>query len=319
MTWLNYHHLQYFWVVARKGSVAAASAELRLAGPTISAQIRKLEDQLGGRLLRRVGNRLLLTDLGQLLLPIADEIFSLGRDVLELAQAHTLNRPLRLAVGVVDSFPKWLIYRLIEPALRLPTRIDLYCSEGGTERLLRQLADNEIDVLLSDAPPPLPGSGTPLFARPLGECGIGFYAAPRLAARFRRNFPDSLDGAPLLLMSPRSAVRRELDEWFEIEELRPHIMGVFDSFATQRVFAEAGRGIIVVPTAIEADIEKHYRLRCLGKLEAVRARFYAVSRERKIQNPAVAAMCSIGRLDLFSSSSKVLRAAMGSNRSQEAT
>lgn len=303
MNWLNYHHLQYFWTVARKGSVAAASSELRLAGPTISAQIRKLEDQLGGRLLRRTGNRLVLTDLGQLVLPIADEIFSLGRDITDLAHGHTRGRPLRLAVGIVDSFPKWLMYRLIEPALQLPAQIDLHCSEGRAERLLQQLVDNEIDVVLSDAPPALKGGAPQLFARPLGECGTGFYAAPRIAERYRRNFPDSLDGAPLLLMSPSSAVRGELDQWFEIEEIRPEIMGVFDAFATQRVFAEAGRGIIAAPTAVEADIERRrYRLRCVGRVESVRSRFYAVSRERKIQNAAVAAVCSVGRLDLFPAS-----------------
>ncbi len=297
---LNYHHLQYFWTVARKGSVAAASSELRLAGPTISAQIRKLEDQLEGRLLRRVGNRLVLTDLGHLVLPIADEIFSLGRDIADLAHTHTFKRPLRLAVGTVDSFPKWLIYRLIEPALQLPAKIDLYCSEGPAERLLQKLADNELDVVLSDAPPPLQGGAHQLFSRPLGECGTGFYAAPRLAERYRLNFPDSLDNAPLLLMSPESAVRRELDQWFEIQEIRPKVIGVFDVFATQRIFAEAGRGIIAAPTAVESDIERRrYRLRCVGRAESVRSRFYAVSRERKIQNAAVAAVCSVGRLDLF--------------------
>ena len=302
--WLNYHHLLYFWTVARKGSVASASSELRLAGPTISSQIRKLEDQLGGRLLRRSGNRLLLTDLGQMILPIADEIFTLGCDITELAQSHNHRRPVRLAVGIVDSFPKWLIYRLIEPALQLPVRVDLYCSEGRSARLLQQLADNEIDVVLCDTPPPSQAGAPQLFCRPLGECGIGFYAAPRLAARYRRHFPDSLDGAPLLLMSPSSAVRRELDQWFEIEELRPDVRGVFDVFATQRVFAEAGHGIIAAPAAIEADIKKHYRLSCLGRIEAVRARFYAVSRERRIQNAAVAAVCSSGRLDLFPAASK---------------
>ncbi len=300
MTWLNYHHLQYFWTVARKGSVAAASSELRLAGPTISAQIRKLEDQLGGRLLRRSGNRLVLTELGQLVLPIADEIFNLGRDITDLATTHTLKRPLRLAVGIVNSFPRWLAYRVIEPALQLPTKIDLHCSGGPTERLLQQLAENEIDVVLSDAAPSLRGSGPQFFTRPLGECGTGFYAAPKLAERYRRNFPDSLDGAPLLLMSSGSALRGELDQWFEIEELRPNVVGVFDIFPTQRVFAEAGRGIIAAPTALEADIvRRRYKLKCLGRIESVRSRFYAVSRERTIQNAAVAAMCSIGRLDLF--------------------
>lgn len=300
MNWLNYHHLQYFWVVAHKGSVAAASSELRLAGPTISAQIRQLEGQLGGRLLKRAGNRMALTDLGQLVLPIADEIFSLGRDITDMAHGHTRSRPLRLAVGIVNSFPKWLAYRLIEPALQLPAKVDLYCSEGRGERLLQQLTANEIDVVLSDAPPSLQGGAPQLFARPLGECGIGFYAAPRIAKRFRQNFPESLEGAPLLLMSPSSAVRRELDQWFEIEEIRPEVMGVFDVFATQRVFAEAGRGIIAAPTVLEGDIERRrYRLSCIGRIEPVRARFYAVSRERKIQNAAVAAVCSVGRLDVF--------------------
>ncbi len=136
-----------------------------------------------------------------------------------------------------------------------------------------------------------------------------------MAARFRRNFPDSLDGAPLLLMSPGSAVRSQLDQWLEMEELHPQIMGVFDDFSMQRVFAEAGRGIIVAPTAVEADIERRYRLRCLGRIESVRARFYAISRERRIQNAAVAAMCSISRLDFFPAAPKARIAKAGKSGS----
>ncbi len=304
MTWLNYHHLQYFWVVAHHGSIAAASSELRLAGPTISAQLRKLEDQLGGKLLRRDGNRLVLSDFGRLVLPFADEIFALGRDITELANGHVRKRPVRLAVGVVASFPRWLIYRLLEPALQLPVKIDLYCSQGRAERLLEQLAANDVDIVLSDSPPPLRAGGPQLFAHPLGDCGIAFYAAPALARRYRSRFPDSLSGAPLLLMSPGNAIRAELDQWFEMEQLRPQVVGVFDDFATQRVFAEAGRGIIAAPAAGATEIERRYRLKQVGHIEAVRARFYAVSRESRIENPAVAAMCSMGRLDLFAATRK---------------
>ena len=106
MEWLNYHHLLYFWTVVRTGSVAAASEELRLAPPTISVQIRRLEEQLGEKLVRRSGRRLVTTEMGQAVFRYADEIFSLGRELLDMVRGRPTERPMKLIIGVVDVMPK---------------------------------------------------------------------------------------------------------------------------------------------------------------------------------------------------------------------
>src|SRR5512147_108562 len=127
MEWLNYHHLLYFWTVARTGGVSAASAELRLAQPTISGQLRALEDALGEKLFHRVGRRLELTDVGRMVYRYADEIFTLGRELMDAVRGRPTGRPLRLAVGVADQLAKLITYRLIEPALKLPEPVHVVC------------------------------------------------------------------------------------------------------------------------------------------------------------------------------------------------
>ena len=129
MEWLNYHHLLYFWTVARTGSVAAASKELRLAAPTISNQIRKLEDSLGEKLLRRSGRGLVLTDMGRIAMRYADDIFAMGRDFTNAMKDRPTGRPLRLCVGIADVVPKLIGYKTLQPAFRLRMPVRIVCRE----------------------------------------------------------------------------------------------------------------------------------------------------------------------------------------------
>src|SRR2546427_6530469 len=147
---LNYHHLLYFWMVARERTVARAAAQLRLAQPTLSGQIRVLEGALGERLFERAGRGLRLTEMGRAVFRYADEIFSLGRELMDTVKGQPTGRPLRLAVGVADGLPKLVAYRLIEPALSLrePVRLDVRAQ--STEKLLAALALHELDVVLTD-------------------------------------------------------------------------------------------------------------------------------------------------------------------------
>lgn len=300
MEWLNYHHLLYFWVVAKEGSIARASAELRLAQPTISGQLRQLEQALGDKLFARQGRGLALTELGRVVFRYADEIFALGRELLDAVRGRATDRPLRLVVGVVDVLPKTIVRLLLEPARKLEQPVRLVCREDHPlEGFLAELATYSLDVVLADTPAP-PSVQVKAFNHLLGECGTTFLADHHLAAAHRRGFPRSLDRAPLLLPGAGSALRRALDQWLSAEELRPAIAGEFDDPALMNLFGESGAGIVAAPVVIEEELRRHYRLEVVGRAEALRQRFYAISVERRLKHPAVVAICESARKDLFS-------------------
>ena len=139
---LNYHHLLYFWTVAREGSIVRACAQLHLTQPTISGQLRSLERAVGAKLFMRAGRNLALTDTGRTVYRFADEIFSLGRELQQTLAGHAPNQSLRLLVGVADTLPKEIAYRLVEPALFLPEPMQVICEHGQPEYLFGRLGVN---------------------------------------------------------------------------------------------------------------------------------------------------------------------------------
>jgi LysR family transcriptional activator of nhaA len=297
MEWLNYHHLLYFWTVVRMGSVAAASEELRLAPPTISVQIRRLEEQLGEKLLRRSGRRLLPTEMGQAVFRYADEIFSLGKELLDMVRGRPTERPMKLIVGVVDVMPKHIAHWLIDPALRLGERVRIVCREATPEQLLAQLSVQYLDVVLSDAPI-APGVNVRAYNHLLGETGLSFLGDATLTRKFRRRFPKSLHGAPLLLQATNTAVRRAIDQWLDGVGIRPDIVGEFEDSELLWEFGAAGEGIFPVPTILEKHLTRLHGVKVLGRTDAVRNRFYAISVERRLKHPAVVAICETARRQL---------------------
>ncbi|MEO8605363.1 MAG: transcriptional activator NhaR [bacterium] len=298
MEWLNYHHLLYFWTVARTGGVSAASAELRLAQPTISGQLRALEESLGEKLFHRVGRRLELTEMGHVVYRYADEIFTLGRELMDAVRGRPTGRPVRLAVGVADVLPKLITYRLIEPALKLPEPVRIIVREDKPERLLADLAVHELDLVLSDAPIN-PSIKVRAFSHLLGECGVTIFATKALAAQYRRNFPASLDGAPWLLPTDNTALRRGLDQWFQQHDLRPNVVSEIEDRALMKAFGERGVGLFPAPTVIENEIRHKYNVAVVGRIEQVKERFYAISVERRLKHPAVVAISEAARERLF--------------------
>lgn len=296
--WLNYHHLLYFWTVVRTGSVVAAGEELRLAPPTISVQIRSLEEQIGEKLLSRSGRRVVPTAMGQAVFRYADEIFSLGRELLDMVRGRPTGGPLQLVVGVVDVFPKSIACRLIEPALRLDERVRIVCREATPEQLLAQLSVQALDVILSDSPM-APGVKVRAYNHLLGETGVSFLGDAKLARRHRRRFPRSLHGAPLLLPTTNTATRHSIDEWLESVKATPNIVGEFEDSELLWEFGAAGEGIFPVPTILEQHLARLHRVKVLGRTDAVRSRFYAISVERRLKHPAVVAICETARRELF--------------------
>src|SRR5437667_144373 len=298
MEWLNYHHLLYFWTVARTGSIANASKELLLASPTISAQVSRLEAALGEKLFTRSGRMLVLTEAGRVVFRYAEDIFGLGRELMDTLKDRPTGRSLRVQIGVADVLPKLVAYRLIAPAFRVARQVRVVCREDRPDKLLAELAVNELDVVLADAPM---GSAVKVraFNHLLGECSIGFYGKRKLAVSRRRGFPRSLDRAPFLLPGDYTAVRPKLDQWFEAQHIRPAVVGEFDDFSLLRTFAEAGLGIFAAPTVLDGVMRRRYGFEGVGRANDVRAHFYAISVERKIKNPAVVAICATARQQVF--------------------
>lgn len=298
MEWLNYHHLLYFWTIARTGSVSAAAAELRLAQPTLSGQLRVLEDQLGQKLFVRSGRRLVLTDVGRDVFRYADEIFSLGRELMDTVRGRPTGEARRLLIGVADVVPKLVAYTLLEPALRSSESVRLVCRADHSDRLLADLAVQALDVVIGDAPI-APSVKVRAFNHLLGESGVSFFAVPRLAAAHRRGFPGSLNGAPLLLPVDSTVLRRSLDRWFDSQGLRPHIVSEFEDSALLKAFGHAGIGIFPGPTIIESQIRRQYGVAVVGRTDAVTERFYAITLERRLKDPAIVAICETARSKLF--------------------
>lgn len=297
MEWLNYHHLFYFWTVAREGSVTRAAAELRLAQPTVSAQIKRLEDALGEPLFQRKRRRLVLTDVGQLAFRYAEEIFTLGREFRDAVRGRPTGRPLRFAVGLANAVPKLVAYRLLQPAL--DSGVHLLCVEDTRERLFADLAIHALDLVLSDLPLD-PSAQIRAFNHVLGECDVEIYASPRLAKRLRRGFPRSLDGAPFILPREHGPLRRGLERWFEATGVRPRVVSEVDDSALIKVLGQGSVGLFAGPSVIHRAICRQYDVVRVGRVPAVRERFYAISAERRLKHPAVIAITETARRDLFS-------------------
>jgi len=222
MEWLNYHHLLYFYTVAREGSVVRASEVLHLAQPTLSGQIRKLEQALDEKLFERRGRNLVLTEMGRVAYRYADEIFSLGRELTETLRGQPTKRPQALHVGIADVVPKLVVHRLLAASRLAEAGVRLVLREGKTDDLLAALATQAFDLVISDAPVS-PHVKVRAFNHLLGESSITFLASPALARRHRARFPKSLDGAPMLLPTDNTALRRSLDKWFQEIGVRPRV------------------------------------------------------------------------------------------------
>jgi len=302
MEWLNYHHLLYFWTVAREGTIARASKELSLAQPTISGQIRVLEDQLGEKLFQRSGRNLVLTDIGRLVYRYADDIFGLGRELMDTLKDRPTGRPLRFQVGVADEVTKIIAYRLLEPAMRLPQQVQIVCRDGAAERLLTDLATHNLDLVIADTPIS-PTIKVKAFSHPLGETPVTVFATPKLAAPRRKNFPKSLDGAPFLLPTSGKTLRRTLDQYFEQQGIRPRVVAELDDSALLTTFGQAGAGLFVAPTVLEKEVQRQFDVTVVGRLDSVRERYFALSVERRLKHPAVVAISEAAN-EMLSSTKK---------------
>jgi len=294
MDTLNFHHLRLFQAVAREGNLTRASHRLHLTPQTVSSQIRNLEEAIGEQLFRRSNRRLILTDAGQVALRYAEEIFALGKELQETLRGQPSGRPLRLLVGAPEALPKIIVRRLLEPALRLDTPLQMTCRERGPTELLADLAVHRLDVVLADTPIP-PLAKVKAYNHLLGSCGVTFMAKSGLARRLRPGFPQSIEGAPVLLPGADAALRASLDGWFDRKNLRPAIVGEFDDSALLKSFGQTGEGFFAVPSVVEEEVSRQYEVEVIERTDEVTESFYAISVERRVRHPAVVAICEAAR------------------------
>ena len=297
MEWLNYHHLLYFWVIAREGSISRACTELQLAQPTLSTQLRIFEEAIGEQLFVRRNRRLILTDVGRTVYRYAEEIFSLGRELSQTLSGLDPSRPVRLTVGVAEVVPKLVVYRLLESAMALPQGVHIVCREGPFNHLLGDLAEHNLDIVISDIAVP-PTVSVQAYSRLLGESEVTLFAAPKIAARCHHGFPQSLDGAPFLVPTRSAAMRRALDAWFMSMNIRPRIVGEFEDSAMKNAFGQAGRGIFPASAVVEEEIARQYQVKPIGRLAHVTERYYAITVERRMKHPGVAMIADSAHLHL---------------------
>ncbi len=299
MRHLNYNHLQYFWAVGREGSVVKAAEILHLTPQTISGQLKLLEESVGQPLFDRVGRRLVLSEMGNVVMEYAEEIFAIGAELSQVVRGQKSAGHSVLSVGVVSSMPKLIAERIIAPSLMDDEPLRIRCHEASLEQLLGELAVHRLDLVLSDQPMPQ-GLSLRAFNHRLGESGLAFFCQRSKARHYRAKFPDSLDEAPMLLPSQHSALRRRMEEWFDSINIAPQVVGEFDDSALLKAFGEAGAGLFAAPTVIENEICKMYSMSVIGRTDSVSEQFYAISPERRIKHPSVARITDTARTGLFS-------------------
>ncbi len=295
---LNYHHLYYFWVVAKEGSVTQACRKLFVSQSTVSGQLALLEEQVGEPLFERRGRNLELTEAGQIAFSYSDEIFSLGNALVRTLKGQHRPELLNLVIGVANVIPKLVVYRFLQPVAKLSTKVRLTFVEDNLEKLLSDLALHRLDVVLSDVAAS-GGTRARVFNHFLDDCTVSFFAHPTLARTMKGHFPQSLDKAPVLLPMHGTALRRSLDQWFEQAKVSPQIVGEFDDSALLKMYGQAGLGAFAAPSIIAREVMRQYKVVKVGEARQVRERFYAISIERKLKHPAVVAITESARKSSF--------------------
>lgn len=298
MNRLNYKHLRYFWMVAKTGSIAKAAQQLHLTPQSVSGQLTEFAGVLGVELFRRTGRNLEITEAGREVLSYADEIFSIGDELLEAIHDQRAKKSIPLKVGIADSVSKFVAYRLLEPALKLADPVRLICREGRLVSLLAELSVNRLDMIVADRPMPshLNVRG---FNHLLGESGLTVFGASTLVENLVGDFPRCLNQAPFLLPGDDAAIRPKLEQWFDKNNLHPTISGEFDDSALMKSFGQAGAGLFAAPSTNAAHICEQYKVQIVGKIDAVMEQLYMISTERQLTHPAIVAISEKGREDLF--------------------
>ena len=282
MTWLNYHHLYYFWITAKEGSISSASVKLRVGQPTISTQIRNLEESLSQTLFLRKGRGLHLTEAGKVVLDYANQIFSLGNELMEVIKDETFSKRAHVQIGVLDSMPKSLVKSLVHYAQKIAPCV-ISVIEGEGDYLFRELQAHRIDLVISNFPPSV-GDSKQYFSRLLAKIPITVFSTKKFQS-LKRKFPKSLQDQPFIMPSLHSKLRHDLNHFFQINDISIDVVIETQDTSIQKLLGNEGMGLVPLPDFAGKELIKEGKLIKIGNLKGITEDFWLVSSPRKFSNP----------------------------------
>ncbi len=290
---LNYHHLRYFLAVATEGGITSASERLHVSPPTLSAQIRELEDYLETPLFLRQGRSMLLTDAGRVVKQYARRIFDMGDELVEVIRRGSMEGPQAVYVGIVDSVPKLLASSILIRTWETHPEIKVIMREGLPGELFPALASHQLDVVMANEPAPS-SLKTLLYSKRAGRFGVRFVATPGLKKMFRRQ--TGLNGFPVLVPTLESPLRRELDRWWAENGVQPEIRAEFDDAAAMWELAASGAGAAPVIEPVLKDVAERYGLQALSLTTGIFEDLFVVTAERQFSHEGLRLIVEQARL-----------------------
>jgi LysR family transcriptional activator of nhaA len=289
---LNFHHLYYFYVIAKEGSIARAAERLRIGQPTLSTQLKQLEDSLDKELFERKNQRLHLSESGKLAYQYAEQVFNLGSEMIEVLEERMPNNRVHVQIGALDSVPKSIILKTILQAYKLGNcHVSVLEGDGG--QLLRELSSHKIDLLLANYPPQADTKS--IHAKAISKLKVVVCGAPKFKD-LRKNFPHSLEGQPFIFPTVHSQLRRELEHYFKLKEIRVDQTAETQDTSLQLLLGQEGVGLIPIAEVAAQDLIKEKKLVVLGTLEGIFEEIWLASASRKIENPIAAKLMKSGAL-----------------------
>lgn len=282
MQWLNYHHLFYFRAIANEGGIARAAEKLNIGQPTLSAQLKQLEEMVGKPLFERRNRKLVLTEVGKAALDYANEIFRLGDEMLEVLKDRTPEDQPHLQIGALDSVPKNVILSIVMAAYKIsPCAVSIL--EGKGDELFRELRAHRIDLIVSNYPSQALEEAQ-VFSKSIAKLPVSVYGSKKYTD-LKRSFPKSLDGKPFVFPTTHSKLRHDLNHYFKLHGIHTLPVAETQDTSLQKLLAEHGVGL--APFSEVEGVNEQSLIR-IGRLEDVFEEIWLISAHRKIENPIAA-------------------------------
>lgn len=285
--WLNYHHLYYFRAIANEGGIAKAAEKLRLGQPTLSTQLRQLEEMVGKPLFERRNRKMLLTEAGKSALDYANEIFRLGNEMIEVLQDRSVDNQTHLQIGALDSVPKSVILPLVIEAYKISPTCTVSILEGKGDELFRELYTHKIDLILSNFPPSPALEQRQIFSRSVAQLPVSVFAAKKFQS-LKKSFPQSLAGKPFVLPTSHSKLRHDLNHYFKLQNIQILPVAETQDTSFQKLLASQGIGLAPLSEVKSENLAKDSELLRIGRLQGVYEEVWLVSAQRKLENPVAA-------------------------------
>jgi LysR family transcriptional activator of nhaA len=286
MKQLNYHHLYYFYIIAREGSMSKAAKLLNVTPQTVSGQIHAFEKQLGYCVFDRISKRLYLNQQGKLIYQYASDMFLKGEQLIEILNTDVDQLSHSFVIGITDAIPKALAYNFIKQTMSVYSNVRFVFREGPFESLIADLKFNQIDLILADrgVAPEIQVNANSYF---LGESHLSFFVKSHDAVSYKGDFPQSLHGQNILLPGTKSGIILGLTSWLDSQNIEPKIVAEFDDSALLTLFGSEGFGVFAAPAAITEHIKAQHDVVCLGEADNITERYYAITSKNRAHHDIV--------------------------------